>query len=126
MPIPTVPVLFIKPKWAVSGPHPAKIVVPKFVQDNTSDYEAELTIIISKTGKDIAEKDAMDYVLGYTCGNDVSARKQQFANSQWCFSKGKGGQFVTAAKSNIQKVWMDQHRLVQSSYPSPPSRTLTI
>ena len=91
MPIPTVPVLFIKPKWAVSGPHPAKIVVPKIAQDNTSDYEAELTIIISKTGKDIAEKDAMDYVLGYTCGNDVSARKQQFANSQWCFSKGKMG-----------------------------------
>lgn len=62
--------------------------MPKVAQDGSSDYEAELTIIISKTGKDIPEKDAMDYILGYTCGNDVSARTEQFRNSQWSFSKG--------------------------------------
>jgi dihydroxyacetone synthase len=50
MPIPSVPVLF---------------VIPKIAQDGTSDYEAELSVIISKTGKDITEEDAMDYVLGY-------------------------------------------------------------
>ncbi|KAK5000931.1 hypothetical protein LTR66_000277 [Elasticomyces elasticus] len=91
MPIPDTPVLFIKPRTSVNGPSPAKINVPRIAQDGTSDYEAELTIVISKDGRDIAEDDAMDYVLGYTCGNDVSARTQQFKNSQWSFSKGFDG-----------------------------------
>jgi 2-keto-4-pentenoate hydratase/2-oxohepta-3-ene-1,7-dioic acid hydratase in catechol pathway len=88
MPIPNDPVLFIKPRTAVNGPFPAKVNVPAPAQDGTSDYEAELSLIISKDGRDIEEKDAMDYVLGFTCSNDVSARKTQFLNSQWCFSKG--------------------------------------
>jgi 2-keto-4-pentenoate hydratase/2-oxohepta-3-ene-1,7-dioic acid hydratase in catechol pathway len=88
MPIPDVPVLFIKPRTALNGPHPARINVPKIAQDGTSDYEAELTIILSKSGKDIPEEDAMDYVLGYTSSNDVSARAQQWKNSQWSFAKG--------------------------------------
>lgn len=89
MPIPDVPVLFVKPRTALNGPHPAKINVPKIAQDGSSDYEAELSIILSKTGRDIPESEAMDYVLGYTCSNDVSARTQQFKNSQWSFSKGR-------------------------------------
>ncbi|KAF3183587.1 hypothetical protein EYR41_005821 [Orbilia oligospora] len=88
MPIPDVPILFIKPRTALTGPHPSKIVVPKAVQDGTSDYEAELTIVISKTGKDIPEDKALEYVLGYTAGNDVSSRRSQFENSQWSYSKG--------------------------------------
>lgn len=88
MPIPDVPVLFIKPRTAVNGPFPATINVPKFAQDGSSDYEAELVVVIAKDGRDIAEEDALEYVLGYTCSNDVSARTQQFKNSQWCFSKG--------------------------------------
>lgn len=91
MPIPDVPILFIKPRTAINGPYPAKINVPKIAQDGTSDYEAELTFVISKDGKDIPEEEALDYVLGYTVGNDVSARTQQFKNSQWCFSKGTRG-----------------------------------
>ena len=89
MPIPDVPVMFIKPRTALNGPHPAKINVPKIAQDGSSDYEAELSIILSKTGRDIPESEAMEYVLGYTCSNDVSARTQQFKNSQWSFSKGE-------------------------------------
>ena len=96
MPIPDTPVLFIKPRTALSGPYPAKVSIPKIAQDGTSDYEAELSIIISKTGRDIPADEAMDYVLGYTASNDVSARAQQFKNSQWCFSKGK-----SHAKMNI-------------------------
>ena len=88
MPIPDVPVLFIKPRTALAGPAPAKINIPAIAQDGTSDYEAEMSIVISKTGKDIPKERAMEYVLGYTCSNDVSARAQQFKNSQWCFSKG--------------------------------------
>lgn len=88
MPIPDVPVLFIKPRTALNGPHPAKVNVPKLAQDGSSDYEAEMTIILSRSGRDIPLEDAMGHVLGYTCSNDVSARTQQFKNSQWCFSKG--------------------------------------
>lgn len=88
MPIPTHPVLFIKPRAALCGPYPQKISVPKVCQDGTSDYEAELTVIIGKTGRDIPKEKALEYVLGYTCGNDVSARTEQFRNSQWSYSKG--------------------------------------
>ncbi|KAJ5379392.1 hypothetical protein N7509_012511 [Penicillium cosmopolitanum] len=88
MPIPDVPVLFIKPRTALNGPFPAKIPIPAIAQDGTSDYEAELSFVISKTGRDIPEEEALNYVLGYTASNDVSARGQQFKNSQWCFSKG--------------------------------------
>ncbi|KAF9786547.1 hypothetical protein IL306_014129 [Fusarium sp. DS 682] len=91
MPIPDVPVLFIKPRTALNGPHPAKVNVPTIAQDGTSDYEAELSIVISKTGRDIPKEKALDYVLGYTASNDISARAQQFKNSQWCFSKGLDG-----------------------------------
>jgi dihydroxyacetone synthase len=88
MPIPDVPVLFIKPRTALNGPSPAQIPIPRISQDGTADYEAELSFVISKTGRDIPEDEASDYVLGYTASNDVSARAQQFKNSQWCFSKG--------------------------------------
>ncbi|KAL4936479.1 hypothetical protein BDV06DRAFT_233348 [Aspergillus oleicola] len=88
MPIPDVPVLFIKPRTALNGPSPAQISIPRIAQDATADYEAELSFVISKTGRDIPEEEALDYVLGYTASNDVSARAQQFKNSQWCFSKG--------------------------------------
>jgi dihydroxyacetone synthase len=89
MPIPDTPVLFIKPRTALNGPDPARINIPAIAQDGTSDYEAEMSLIISKTGRDIPKDKALDYVLGYTSSNDVSARAQQFKNSQWCFSKGQ-------------------------------------
>ena len=88
MPIPTHPVLFVKPRAALCGPYPQKISIPKLCQDGTSDYEAELTVVIGKTGRDIPKEKALEYVLGYTCGNDVSARTEQFRNTQWSFSKG--------------------------------------
>jgi 2-keto-4-pentenoate hydratase/2-oxohepta-3-ene-1,7-dioic acid hydratase in catechol pathway len=52
MAIPDVPVLFIKTRTALNGPYPAKINVLKIAQNSTSDYEAELSIILSKTGRD--------------------------------------------------------------------------
>ncbi|ERT01684.1 fumarylacetoacetate hydrolase [Sporothrix schenckii 1099-18] len=88
MPIPDTPVLFIKPRTALAGPAPARINIPAIAQDGTSDYEAELSFVISKTGRNIPKYRAFEYVLGYTASNDISARAQQFKNSQWCFSKG--------------------------------------
>lgn len=89
MPIPDSPVLFLKPRTALNGPHPARIIVPRIAQDGSSDYEAELSIVLGRSGRDIPESEAMNYVAGYTASNDVSARNLQFLNSQWCFSKGE-------------------------------------
>nr|XP_001390827.2 fumarylacetoacetate hydrolase [Aspergillus niger CBS 513.88] len=86
--LPEVPILFTKPRSALIGPYPASISVPKCAQDGTSDYESELCVVIGRTGRDIPEENALDYVLGYTASNDVSARTLQMATAQWSFSKG--------------------------------------
>ncbi|KWU46720.1 putative mitochondrion protein [Rhodotorula sp. JG-1b] len=88
LPIPEVPVLFMKPSTALSDPFPAPTVLPKaFEKDDSADYESELAVVLGKDCKNVPEADAMDYVLGYTASNDVSCRAPQFAQSQWCFSK---------------------------------------
>lgn len=51
------------------------------------DYEGELVIIIGKSGKNISPEHAKDHILGYTIGNDVSARSLQFRGSQWILGK---------------------------------------
>jgi 2-keto-4-pentenoate hydratase/2-oxohepta-3-ene-1,7-dioic acid hydratase in catechol pathway len=91
LPIPKAPILFTKPRSALAGPYPATINIPKCAQDGSSDYEAELALVIGKTARDIPEEDALDYVLGYTASNDVSARDMQFLTPQWSFSKGLDG-----------------------------------
>lgn len=88
IPIPEVPILLIKPRTSLNGPFPAKIPVSELAQDGSSDYEAELALILGKTGRNIPEDRAWEYVLGYTASNDVSARKQQLKTPQWSFSKG--------------------------------------
>jgi len=81
-----------KPATSLADPYPSPTVIPRaFAKDNAADYESEFVIIIGKTAKDVSEDEAMDYVLGYTAANDVSSRAQQFAQSQWCFSKGFDG-----------------------------------
>ena len=51
------------------------------------DYEGELVIVIGKAGKNISREQARDHILGYTIGNDVSARALQFRGSQWILGK---------------------------------------
>ncbi|KAH9077134.1 hypothetical protein EDB83DRAFT_2514822 [Lactarius deliciosus] len=87
---PNAPILFYKPPTAITGPntshnHP-KAAQP--VSKHIPDYEVELTVVIGKAAKDVSEKEALDYVLGYTAGNDVSFRFHQMNVSQWDFSKG--------------------------------------
>lgn len=91
MALPKAPVLFTKPRTALVGPYPTTVNVPKCAQDETSDYEAELCMVIGKTGRDIPEEDALEYVLGYTASNDVSARSLQMITPHWSFSKGLDG-----------------------------------
>ena len=89
LPRPQQPSLFLKPATALADPWPAPAILPKVTQrDGTGDYESEMAIIIGKEAKDVSEADAIQYVLGYTAANDLSSRTVQFAESQWCFSKG--------------------------------------
>jgi 2-keto-4-pentenoate hydratase/2-oxohepta-3-ene-1,7-dioic acid hydratase in catechol pathway len=92
LPIAPYPVVFTKPADALSGPfEPISII--KDAQSQL-DYEGELTVIIGKDGKNISEDDALDYVLGYTMGNDVSARFFQLppnSGGQFCYAKSFDG-----------------------------------
>jgi len=74
-PKPEFPMLFLKPPSAVVGPDES-IVVPR-IAGPTVDFEAELTVVIGRRARHVAEKDALSYVMGYTVGNDVSAREWQ-------------------------------------------------
>lgn len=86
-PIPEEPVLFAKfPNTLIAHGDPIKL--PKVA--SKVDYEAELVIVIGKTGRNIPNDDsAFEYVGGYTCGHDVSARDWQFrgAEKQWTIGK---------------------------------------
>ncbi|KAI0658683.1 hypothetical protein C8Q70DRAFT_993558 [Cubamyces menziesii] len=90
LPKPAYPVLFYKPITSLIGPE-VPVTIPKHVQPvdkHLPDYEVELTIVIGKAAKNVSEADALDYVLAYTAGNDISFRYHQMAVSQWNFSKG--------------------------------------
>lgn len=87
-PIPQWPVLFHKPVTAVQHPQQA-IQIPTQLASDQVDFEGELAVVIGKTCKNVKREDALSYVLGYTCANDVSARDWQKARggSQWCRGK---------------------------------------
>ncbi|MFM6939713.1 MAG: fumarylacetoacetate hydrolase family protein, partial [Rhodoluna sp.] len=78
------PTLFLKPSSAIVGPGDA-IVLP--AQSNQVDLEVELTIVIGQIAKNVTEKDALNYVWGFTIANDVTARDLQFSDQQWARSK---------------------------------------
>lgn len=85
-PIPSAPVVFSKFPSALLG-HQGVICLPS--QSSRIDYEAELVVVIGKRGRNIPEASALEYVAGYTCGNDVSARDIQFEQNagQWLWGK---------------------------------------
>jgi 2-keto-4-pentenoate hydratase/2-oxohepta-3-ene-1,7-dioic acid hydratase in catechol pathway len=88
LPIPQHPCVFMKASSAVNNPH-APIVLPRKLCSNEVDYECELAVVIGKRCKNVPKLVALDYVLGYTCANDVSARDWQikWGESQWCRGK---------------------------------------
>jgi len=89
LPKPTIPIVFYKPATSLIGPE-VPITIPRVAQpvaQHLPDYEVELTVVIGKPAKDVPESEALDYVLGYTAGNDMSFRHHQMATSQWTFSK---------------------------------------
>jgi 2-keto-4-pentenoate hydratase/2-oxohepta-3-ene-1,7-dioic acid hydratase in catechol pathway len=88
MEIPKSPVLFSKFNSALAG-HLETIEIPADAKH--IDYEAEMVIIIGKTAKNVTVEDALDYVFGYSVGNDVSARDLQFRSGQWLLGKTPDG-----------------------------------
>ncbi|MCL2103841.1 MAG: fumarylacetoacetate hydrolase family protein [Kiritimatiellaeota bacterium] len=87
-PIPDYPVLFMKSPWVTQNPGDP-ILIPTRLPSTKVDYEAELVVILGKDCKNATRGNALDYVLGYTCGNDVTARDWQksFGGNQWCRGK---------------------------------------
>lgn len=91
--LPKNPVVFMKPTTAVTHPNET-IHLPKCCTRGPEvDYEGELAVVIGQTAKDVPEENALEYVLGYTIANDVSARKWQKhgGGGQWVRGKGFDG-----------------------------------
>jgi 2-keto-4-pentenoate hydratase/2-oxohepta-3-ene-1,7-dioic acid hydratase in catechol pathway len=83
--VPERPLLFLKPSTAVVGPGD-DIAYPSSSQ--RVDYEGELAVVIGRLCRDVPAERAADVVLGFTCGNDVTARDQQKSDGQWSRAKG--------------------------------------
>ncbi|MBM4340572.1 MAG: DUF2437 domain-containing protein [Deltaproteobacteria bacterium] len=110
LPIPEAPLLFLKPSTSVIGPGEG-IVYPKM--SKRVDYEAELAVVIGKEAKAVSEEKAGEYILGYTCLNDVTARDLQPKDGQWTLSKS----FDTFAPIGPWIVTdIDPHQLEIASY----------
>jgi 2-keto-4-pentenoate hydratase/2-oxohepta-3-ene-1,7-dioic acid hydratase in catechol pathway len=84
---PEVPILFLKGTNSVIGPG-EPILLPKAGPEEV-DYEAELAVVIGKAAKNVSRKEALDYVFGYTCANDVSARDWQIRKQRHQWARGK-------------------------------------
>jgi len=76
-----------KPSTSLASPN-ADIVIPRIAQSPGLDYEVELVIVVGKACRDVSEKDAYNYILGYSVGNDVSHRPLQLGPGQWSLGKG--------------------------------------
>lgn len=88
MAAPERPIVFLKTANTLQNPDDP-IVLPRHARSDEVDYECELAVVIGKPAKNVSRENALDYVLGYTCANDVSARDWQLrlGGGQW--SRGK-------------------------------------
>jgi 2-keto-4-pentenoate hydratase/2-oxohepta-3-ene-1,7-dioic acid hydratase in catechol pathway len=109
-PLPAHPMLFMKMPGAAQNPGDP-ILLPRKLRSDKVDYECELAVVIGRECKNATKANALDYVLGYTCGNDVSARDWQaeWGGGQWC--RGKtfdtfcplGPCLVTASQNSLPR-----------------------
>lgn len=86
--VPETPILFLKGKNTLNHPE-GEIRAPTFVR--RLDYECELAFVIRKTAKNVRVEDYAEYILGYTCLNDVTARDIQEQDGQWTRAKSMDG-----------------------------------
>jgi 2-keto-4-pentenoate hydratase/2-oxohepta-3-ene-1,7-dioic acid hydratase in catechol pathway len=83
--VPELPLIFLKPPSTIINPGDAIILPP---QSQHVEHEAELVVVIGKRGRNIIAEEAREHILGYTIGNDVTARDLQRADRLW--TRGKG------------------------------------
>jgi|LFRM01.1.fsa_nt_gb 2-keto-4-pentenoate hydratase/2-oxohepta-3-ene-1,7-dioic acid hydratase in catechol pathway len=83
--LPRKPILFLKPSTAVIGPE-EPIIYPAV--SRRVDYESELGVVIGRRASRVRAAEALQYVFGYTCANDVTARDKQPKAGQWTYAKG--------------------------------------
>jgi 2-keto-4-pentenoate hydratase/2-oxohepta-3-ene-1,7-dioic acid hydratase in catechol pathway len=86
--VPEEPLTFLKPSTSVIGPGDP---IPLLPVSRRVDYEGELAVVIGRLARRVRTEDAFRYVLGYTCGNDVSLRDLQAKDGQWTRAKGFDG-----------------------------------
>jgi 2-keto-4-pentenoate hydratase/2-oxohepta-3-ene-1,7-dioic acid hydratase in catechol pathway len=86
--VPEEPLIFLKPSTSVIGPGDP---VPLPPESRRVDHEAELAVVIGRLCRRVTQEDALKFVLGYTCGNDVTARDLQENDGQWTRAKGFDG-----------------------------------
>lgn len=86
--IPENPILFMKGPNSINHPE-GQIYTPEFV--HRLDYEGELALVIGKRAKNLLPEQAMEYILGFTCLNDITARDIQKADGQWTRGKALDG-----------------------------------
>ncbi|MBI5932782.1 MAG: fumarylacetoacetate hydrolase family protein [Chloroflexi bacterium] len=83
--VPKVPLIFLKPPSSVIAPGEVILLPPQSAQ---IEHEAELVVVIGKRGRNVTTESARDLILGYTIGNDVTARDLQKTDGQWTRAKG--------------------------------------
>jgi len=88
MSVPEEPLLFLKPSTAVIGPHDPIRLLPI---SRRVDYEGELAVVVGRLARNVRSEDAFKFILGYTCGNDVTLRDLQKSDDQWARAKGFDG-----------------------------------
>jgi 2-keto-4-pentenoate hydratase/2-oxohepta-3-ene-1,7-dioic acid hydratase in catechol pathway len=83
--VPKVPLIFLKPPSSVISDGDTVILPPQSAQ---VEHEGELVVVMGKRGRYITGENAKKYILGYTIGNDVTARDLQLSDDQWTRAKG--------------------------------------
>jgi 2-keto-4-pentenoate hydratase/2-oxohepta-3-ene-1,7-dioic acid hydratase in catechol pathway len=86
--VPEEPLVFLKPSTSVSGPGDP---IPLPPISNRVDYEGELAVVVGRIARNVRAEETFRYVLGYTCGNDVTLRDLQKKDDQWARAKGFDG-----------------------------------
>jgi 2-keto-4-pentenoate hydratase/2-oxohepta-3-ene-1,7-dioic acid hydratase in catechol pathway len=86
--VPEEPLIFLKPSTSVSGPGDP---IPLLPISHRVDYEGELAVVIGRIARNVRSEEAFRYILGYTCGNDITLRDLQKKDDQWARAKGFDG-----------------------------------
>jgi len=83
--VPKVPLIFLKPPSAIISNGDTILLPPQSAQ---VEHEGELVVVIGRRGRNVTAENARKYILGYTIGNDVTARDLQNSDGQWTRAKG--------------------------------------